>query len=599
MSSMDRSQKQQEVSRAVAAPRPLLRIVRREIAACFVVAAFVTLFINLGMLFVPVYDMILYDRVLTSRNMDTVTMLSVGCVVGMTIYGLLEFLRSCLFVAMGDRLARRLNIPTLKAAISASLGGADSSAAQAMRDLNELRLFVSGSASSIPLDLLWTPALFGVLFLLHPAYGVYALACASLLFVLSLFNDLTTRRSLAEGNAASTQSLNDLAASLRHVELLDGMGMLPALARRWQRVETATRETLDAATRRLKAFATVAKICRLLMQAGVIALGVVLVLRQEASPGSMMGANLLIAKLLLPFDQLVSGWRQWTFAWAAWRRVTDLLGRARRRREGAAGGHPSGRLVVENLYFAPEGRSKPVLKNLSFALEPGEAICIVGPSGAGKSTLARLIVGVFEPTVGSIRLDGRSTFAWERDDFGRNVGYLPQSISLLDGTIFDNIARMTSAASDDVVYAAAEAGIHDMIGRLPQGYSTPIGSAGFALSGGQRQRIALARALFGAPKLLVLDEPNSNLDHEGEQALIHAIGEAKRAGATVVVVTHRPAILNVVDKILVLEDGELKRFGPRPALEGEKGTAPAIADRETRPRLVPVEHCAAPVALAR
>jgi ATP-binding cassette subfamily C protein len=538
------------------------RALRRDFAVAFGAAALMTLFINLGMLFVPIFDMILYDRVMTSKNMDTVTMLAIGCIVGMGIYGIIEFLRACLFMTMGDRLARRLNIPTLEAAIAASLDGATSAAAQAMRDLNELRLFVSSAACAIPLDLLWSPALFLVLFLLHPAYGVYAVVCAFLLFILSLLTDLATRRHLNAGNAANVKTLNDLANSLRHVELLDGMGMLPAVARRWQRTQAATLENLDAVTRKAKGFASVAKILRLFMQAGIIVIGVLLVLRQEASPGSMMGANLLIAKLLAPFDQLVSGWRQWCFAWGAWQRVAALLQRNAERQRSTPESTGPGRLVVAGLGFTPPGAGRAVLDDVSFIVEPGEAICVVGPSGAGKSSLARLIVGVFAPTTGRILLDGHSTVAWEREDFGRQVGYVPQSIALLDGTIFENIARMRDADPAEVVAAATKAGIHDMIGRLPQGYSTYIGSSGFALSGGQRQRIALARALLDAPKLLVLDEPNSNLDHEGEKMLILAIRAAKRAGASVIVISHRLAILEAVDKVLTLKSGRVESFVP-------------------------------------
>jgi ATP-binding cassette subfamily C protein len=568
---------------ATSAGAAIWRGLRREFGIAFGTAAVMTMFVNLGMLFVPIFDMILYDRVLTSKNMDTVAVLAIGCMLGMAIYGILEFLRSCLFITMGDRLARRLNIPTLKSAIAASLDGGTAAAAQAMRDLNELRLFVSGTACVIPLDLLWSPALFMVLFLLHPAYGVYALGCASLLFILSLLTDLGTRRHLAAGNAANIKTLNDLAGALRNVEVLDGMGMLPAVARRWQRSQAAAMESLARATRKVKVFATVTKICRLFMQAGIIAIGVILVLRNEASPGSMMGANLLIAKLLLPFDQLVTGWRQWSFAWAAWQRVAALLQRSADREQTVPESTGPGRLIVAGLGFTPQGAAQPVLDDVSFIVEPGEAICVVGRSGAGKSTLARLIVGVFSPSAGRILLDGQSTIAWEREDFGRLVGYVPQSIALLDGTISENIARMRDVGTEEVVAAATKAGIHEMIGRLPQGYSTYIGSMGFALSGGQRQRIALARALFGSPKLLVLDEPNANLDHEGEKMLVLAIRAAKQAGASVIIVSHRPAILDAVDKVLTLKNGRVESFLPVAAPQASV----APPSRAASVRLVP------------
>jgi ATP-binding cassette subfamily C protein len=535
----------------------LIRSLRRELATAFVVAGLITLFVNLGLLFVPLYDMILYDRILQSKNMDTLTILTIGCVAGMTLYGILEFCRSSVFSVMADRLATRLNLPALQAAISKSLGGGASVGAQSMRDINELRLFAAGPASAIPLDVLWTAALVAVLFLLHPAYGIYGLLCAGILFALSLLTDVWTREDLLQANAATARSLNELSAALRKTELLEGMGMLPDVARRWHHDQGAVLDLLGLASRRNKACAAVAKVARLAMQAGIIALGVILVLRNEASPGSMMGSNLLIAKLLLPFEQLVSGWRQWTAALAAWRRVRDLLIEARQPQVRSAPEHCDGRLVVDRLSFTPPGGERPIFRDLSLVVEPGEAVGIIGPSGTGKSSLARLAAGIFPPSTGTVLFDGVPTAEWERVEFSRRVGYLPQSVSLLDGTILDNIRRMQDGDPALAVEAAIRAGVHELIGRLPEGYSTWIGGASYALSGGQQQRVALARALYGQPKLLILDEPNSNLDHIGEQALVGAIAQAKREGAAILLITHRPAVLAAVDRILTLKDGSI------------------------------------------
>jgi ATP-binding cassette subfamily C protein len=490
------------------------------------------------------------------------TALTVGCAIGMAIFGILEFCRSCIFIVLSDRLARRFNIPTLKAAIGQALAGDSAAGGQALRDLNELRHFVTGPSAAIPLEILWTPALVTVLFMLHPGYGVYGIGCAAILLTISLFTDLVTRTPLAQANSRMAKSMNDIATALRNTETLDGLGMLPAVARRWQRTQNRTVAQLDRVTCHGKAFAVASKMLRLLMQAGVIALGVMLVMRHEASPGSMMGASLLIVKLLIPFEGLITGFRQWVSAASAWQRVRVLLARDSVRR-GPAGVLREGRLVAHSVSFTPEGARGPVLSDVSFVLEPGEALGIVGPSGVGKSTLARLLAGVLAPSSGEILLDGNSTFAWDREDFGRHVGYVPQSIALLDGTIFENIARMSEAEPEAVIEAANKAGVHDMIGRLPQGYATWIGGAGLALSGGQKQRIALARALFGRPRLVILDEPNSNLDHFGEQAVAQAIADAKQAGTSIVVIAHRPAILHAVDKVLALKDGTVELFGAR------------------------------------
>jgi ATP-binding cassette subfamily C protein len=322
------------------------------------------------------------------------------------------------------------------------------------------------------------------------------------------------------------------------------------------------------------------------MQAGIIALGVMLVMRYEASPGSMMGANLLIAKLLLPFEQLIYAWRQWTASLAGWRRVRALLAGADFRDSQAVPAKIEGRLVVDRLRFAPGAGARAILDDISFSLEPGEAVGIVGPSGSGKSTLARLIMGIFPPSGGEARLDGIATYAWDRAEFGRHVGYLPQSIALLDGTILDNIARMRDEEPALAVAAAERVGVHDLIGRLPEGYSTWIGGAGYALSGGQQQRIALARALYGEPKLLVMDEPNSNLDHAGEQSLVQVIAEAKRNGVAVLMITHRPAALAAMDRIVHLNGGRVERI-ERPSTASDTASAARAIELGASGSLVP------------
>ncbi|WP_448190940.1 type I secretion system permease/ATPase [Azospirillum sp. sgz301742] len=554
------------ISRFFAALPPrgsVLRKVLFELAAGFGFAAVVTVFLNIALLTVPLYDSVLYDRVLLSRNMDTLSALSVLCVLGMVLYGALYFLRSGLFLALGHRMAHRMNVPVLQAAMLRSLDGEPSAAAQALRDINDLRLFVTGSTVTVPLDLLWSPALVTVLFLLHPVFGFYAVGCATMLFIMGWATEATTRGRFGKASAEVGKSFNDLTATLRKGELIDGLGMLPGLARRWQRSQNAGQAVLDAASRNVVMITAASRAFRLLMQGSTIALGVLLVIRHEASPGSLLGANLLVGKLLLPFEQLVVSWRKWALHGAALGRVIDLLGREDCRRGTESRLCQAGRLVVEDVGYAPAGRERAVLEGVSFTVEPGEAVAVVGPSASGKSSLARLLVGVIPPNRGRIELDGHCTWDWERQDFGRHVGYVPQAVSLLDGTVFENIARMGDAEPAAVVEAAQRAGVHEMIGRLPKGYDTWIGADGYTLSGGQRQRVALARALFGRPKLLVLDEPNSNLDHAGEARLAETIRTLKEEGVAVVVVTHRPALLEVADKVLVLKDGRVERFGSR------------------------------------
>lgn len=569
----------------VAGGHGVLGRLRAELAGALAAAAVVTVFVNLGLLIVPLYDMILYDRVMPSRSLDSIAMLTVIAVLGMAVYGALEYCRGLIFVVIADRIARRLNIPALRAAIGRSLGG-DAAAGQALRDLNELRLFASGPSAVTPLDLMWTPALTVVLFLLHPHYGAYALFCVAILVVLSLLADLAARHDLVRGQDSEIAGLSQLAATLRHGDLIDGLGLLPDLARRWLRRQRTQTERSADALRRIKRLQALARAARLAMQAGVMALGVVLVLRHEASPGSVLGAGLLIARLLSPFESLLGAWRQWMSAAAAWRRVRDLLGGVQAEPAPLLPERIAGRLVIEGVTFVPAPGATPILSDVSLSVAPGEAVALTGSSGAGKSTLARLAVGLFPPTSGTIRLDGVAVTDWPREELGRHIGYLPQAIGLLDGTVLDNIARMQTDDPAFAVEAATRAGVHDLIGRLPDGYATWIGDTGPVLSGGQRQRVALARALYGDPKLLVLDEPNSNLDHEGEQALILAIESVKRRGAAVLLITHRTAVLAAMDRVLELRDGRIVPVAA-PGASSANRTAAAFVAAPTGPRLVP------------
>ncbi|AWJ82041.1 type I secretion system permease/ATPase (plasmid) [Azospirillum sp. TSH58] len=543
--------------------RTLLTQAYRKIGRGLLLAGALTFFVNILMLVVPLYTMQVYDRVMSSRSLETLTMLAVISVGGLVLYGVLDFIRARAFLVCGAVIAHRFNVPALQAAIVDALGGGTRNAGQTMRDLNDLRNFMTSNAVVVPLDLLWTPIFLVILFILHPIYGWIAVGSALLLLTMNALTDALTRRPIAEANEASAKVFADVASTVRHAEAIEAMGMLPPLARRWQMAQIGSASLIDRGVVLSRGMASASRSLRLILQIATISAGAALVIRNEASPGSMIATGIIMARLLQPFEHLVENWRQWIVAQTAHKRIRELLNGDGTRRSTMPLPRPDGRLTVDRVSHVPKGLQRPVLRGVSFALEPGEVLGIIGPSGAGKSTLSRLLVGIWEPTAGGIYLDGTSTFLWERESFGRYVGYVPQSVALLDGTIGENISRMAQADPAEIVRAARLAGVHDMIGRLPFGYDTPVGENAFALSGGQRQRIALARALFGKPRLIVLDEPNSNLDHEGEQALLNAINHARRDGATIVMVAHRPSIVSVADKLLVLKDGMVEHFGER------------------------------------
>lgn len=564
--------------------KELIANMMRRCGTALLFTAFVSFFLSLLQLVVPLYMLQIYDRVMNSRSIDTLVMLTVIAVGGLIVFAVLDYIRARAYLILGEILARRLNVPVLQAAITESLQKHSSQGAQALRDVNDLRLFVTSNAFGVPLDAIWAPMFFVVLFLLHPAYGVVALIGGIALLLLGVTVELVSRKALAQANDASNRALGIVTSSIRNAEIIEALGMLHALAQRWQQMQQRAITLLGRGNSGARAVAAASKSVRMSVQIFILAIGAYLVIEREASPGSFVAASIIMARALFPFEQLIDGWRQWVFAAGAFNRVRTLLMENANLRQRIPLPVPEGRLVADRVVFVPPGSDRPVLKGVSFTLEPGEVVGVIGPSGAGKSTLARLIMGIWQPTSGGIYLDGQNVFLWERESFGRHVGYLPQNVALIEGTVRDNIARFSHADPLEIVEAARAADVHELIGRLPFGYDTEIRDVAFNLSGGQRQRLALARALFGKPRLLVLDEPNSNLDHAGEQALLRAIVAAKKAGTTVVLIAHRPSVISVVDKILVLKDGTVEQFGPR--TEIIQSVVPGATPARTAPRPV-------------
>lgn len=534
-----------------------------DLAKGVAAAAFIGFFVNLLYLSLPLYQAQIFDRVISSGNFDTLAALTLIVGLIFVFQAALDFLRSRLLLVIAARLSMALGGPVFEAAVETALRSGAASAATAMRDLNGFRSFVAGGAITLPMDMAFTPILLVVLTLLHPYYGVAGLCGAALLTMIAVTTEVLARRPAADAIRKNVLLQADTANAIRNSEVIAAMGMLPELSRRWRRGQAMSLDSIEAGGTTAKFLASFARASRVGLQIAVICLGAALVIRQEASPGTILAAAVITSRMLAPFEHLIDGWRQWVNAFAIARRLRDLLRDGARIRSAA--GVPVGQamIVVDRLSYVPPGQDAPLLRNVSFSIAPGEMVGVIGPSGAGKSTLARLVVGLWAPTAGGIFLDGQSTFQHERASFGEAVGYLPQEPLLLDGTVRENIARFRDAPIDDVVAAARQAGVHDMIGRLPKGYETPLVDGGARLSGGQRQRIALARAVFGMPKLLVLDEPNSSLDADGEAALIEAVETARASGAAVLIVAQRMSILNKADRLLLLRDGAPAQYGDK------------------------------------
>ena len=517
--------------------------------------------INLLMLTMPLYMLQVYDRVLTSRSFDTLIMLSVLALGLMSMNGLLEFVRARVLVRVGARLDQALSPQVFGSVVAQRLRGGDEQG-QPLRDLETLRTFLTGSALHAFDDSPWTPLFIALIFVFHPLLGTIALVGAILLFALAVLGEFLTRRPLAEASHQSMRANRFADSTFRNAEAIEAMGMRPALEKRWLERHVAALAYQARASDRAGSLTAAVKFVRPVLQMSMLGFGAYLAIQQVITPGVMIAASIILGRALAPVEAAINGWRSFVGARGAHGRLNDLLGEAEDATPDMALPAPSGRLAVEVGSAGPPALTKPVLRRINLALEPGEALGVIGPSAAGKSSLARLLVGVWKPQSGHVRLDGADIYDWNPVELGPHVGYLPQDVELFDGSVADNIARFTEADPAAVVAAAQRAGVHEMILQLPDGYDTLIGESGGVLSGGQRQRIALARALFGPPALVVVDEPNSNLDSEGEVALHEAIAWLKSEGRTVVIISHRPNILNQVDKILLLREGRIDELGP-------------------------------------
>jgi PrtD family type I secretion system ABC transporter len=545
---------------------PAGEILTATMRGCRRTFGFVGLFslcINLLLLTVPLYMLQVFDRVLTSQSQETLVFLTIIAVGAVLALGLLELIRSRILVRASRWLEERLAPVAFERSMAAAFHGRPYRT-EALRDLGQLRSVLGGSAIFSLFDAPWVPIYLLVIFLLHPTLGFVALAGAIVLFALAALNELLTRNPLRTANRDAMHGMQRAEATMRNAEAIDAMGMMPGVVASWLSMNDRALEQQVLASDRAGTVLALSKFLRLAVQIAVLGAGAFLVVRHELTPGAMIAGSILTSRALAPVEQAIGTWKQVIGARAAYGRLkAHFAERKFLRATGMPLPAPSGHLRVEGVTFAYPGTTRTALKAVSCELLPGEALAVVGPSAAGKSTLARLLIGVWPPNAGAVRLDGADVHTWDREDFGRYVGYLPQDVELFAGTVRENIARLGDARPAAIHQAAQMAGVYEMILQLPRGYDTEIGEGGAILSGGQRQRIALARALLGPPRFLVLDEPNSNLDGSGEEALSNAIAAVKAAGGTVVIIAHRPSMLAHVDKILLLRNGQVEAFGMR------------------------------------
>jgi ATP-binding cassette subfamily C protein len=550
---------------------------RRALAGIALMSGVVNILALTGSLFM----LQVYDRVIPGRSVPTLVGLAVFAGTLFVFQGVLELIRSRLLVRIGMALDARLSgqvyAALMRLPLRTKLAG---DGLQSLRDLDQVRSFMSSAGPTALFDLPWMPLYLVICFLFHFWIGMTALAGVVILFSLTLLAEIRTREPARKANSQAAARNTLAEATRRNVEVLQAMGFGSRIAERWSGINADYLDTNATASDLAGTLGTISKILRMVLQSGILAIGAYLVIHQEATGGIMIASSIMMSRALAPIELAIAHWRGFVTARQAWTRLTQLLVLLPETATSVSLPAPRSALSVEAISVTPPGERRTVVQDATFALERGVGLGIVGPSASGKSSLVRAIAGIWAPIRGTVRLDGATLDQWSPEELGNHIGYLPQDVQLFDGTIAENIARFEpQAPSDKILAAARAAGVHDLVIHLPEGYETRIGEAGSALSAGQRQRVALARALYGDPFLVILDEPNSNLDAEGEAALTEAIQGVRARGGIAIVVAHRPSALASLDRVLVMANGRIQAFGPKNE----------ILNRITRPAGVPLK----------
>ena len=556
----------------------------RSIKGYFLYAVLFSASVNILMLTPVIYMLQVFDRVVSSGSMSTLMMLTLLMMLLLSSAGGFEWVRSRLLVAANVRLESALRDPLSKAGFTATLvTGNPNGASQVMSDLLALRQFITGNGAFAVMDAPWSLFYIGVMFLFHPMFGIAAIISAVIMILLAVITQKATSEKLLKANQLTNTANISFRSNLRNAEVIHGMGMAANIRKRDSLLFDAASEEQAVASTIAGRLAAISKSFRLISQSILLGMGAYLALNGEISPGLMIGGSLLLGRALAPIDMMVGNWKGFVEVKSQFNRIRGALTTFPAENDRMNLPAPSGSLSVENIILIPPGAQVASVKGVGFQLAAGDALGLIGPSAAGKTSLARAILGVWPLRAGTVRLDGAEISQWDRNDLGPYLGYLPQDIELFDGSIADNICRFSEQDSEKIIEASKTAGIHEMILHLPEGYDTVLNSNAGALSAGQRQRVGLARAIYGQPKLVILDEPNSNLDDQGERDLLAALRRMKESGRTVIVITHRMSILSVVDKLLVMKDGAVVKFGDKDEILKAMSTAnPKIAQLQNK-----------------
>ena len=555
---------------------------RSELKPVVLAAALFSFLVNLVLLVPPLYMLQIYDRVLTTRHEETLWVLSFGALAALGVSSLLDALRVRLLGGSAIVIDRAFGPGLLARLVSERARGVRGDLSVGLADFAAVKGFLTSPNVFLIFDVPWFPLFVALIFLFHPVLGLVAVVGAVVLVALAIGNERLSRRAIASVRTQGRVAGRYADAALRNAEAIAAMGMQKAVAARWRTLNEKSFEALGAMSERGGAMTSASRFWRQALQVIMLGVGALLVIEQQVTSGAMIAATIVLARALAPIEALVANWRQIVDVWNAQQRLARIADLDQEPGATLDLPTPAGRLVAEGVGLRVAGRDAPLVQNIAFALDPGEQLGIVGPSAAGKTTLARLLVGLWKPTVGAMRLDGADVATWPREQLGGFVGYLPQDVELFSGTVAENIARLGEAEPDKVIRAAQRAGCHDMILRLPRGYDSEIGIEAELITPGQRQRIALARALYGEPRFVVFDEPNANLDGAGEHGLQQALRWLKAHRVTTVLIAHHSALLAAVDKLLVLRDGMIARIGPREEVMAWLAQTPRLGRADSR-----------------